>query len=132
MSYVFGTLPDSVYGTTATIVGDFSVDADTYNDVDSRLSKAMGPAWVRFAKTGDPNGPGLTSWPAFNEDKERYLEFGDSIAAKAALAQKTTRFPVRFHRQPAQPRGGNQQPLERRGPQKAEPNNRITDNGGGK
>jgi para-nitrobenzyl esterase len=92
VSYVFGTLPDSVYGTTATFVGDFSVDADTYSDVDSRLSKAMGPAWVRFAKTGDPNGPGLTSWPAFNEDKERYLEFGDSITAKTALHSKQLDF----------------------------------------
>jgi len=92
VSYVFGTLPDSVYGTTATMIGDFSVDADTYNDVVSRLSKAMGPAWVRFAKTGDPNGPGLTAWPAFNEDKERYLEFGDSIAAKATLHKKQLDF----------------------------------------
>jgi hypothetical protein len=39
------------------MTGDFSVDADTYNDVDKRLSKALSQAWVRFAKTGDPIGP---------------------------------------------------------------------------
>ena len=95
--YVFGVLPDSVYGTTATFIGDFSVDADTYNDVDARLSKAMGPAWVRFAKTGDPNGPGLTSWPAFTEGNENYLEFGDSIVAKTAMRKKQLDFLTDFN-----------------------------------
>jgi para-nitrobenzyl esterase len=96
VSYVFGTLPDSAYGTSATMIGDFSVDADTYNDVDKRLSKVMGQAWVRFAKTGDPNGPGLTSWPAFKEGNEAYLEFGDSIAAKTALHKKQLDFLTDF------------------------------------
>jgi len=96
VSYVFGTLPDSVYGTTATMLGDFSVDADTYTDVDARLAKAMGSAWVRFAKTGDPNGPGLASWPAFKEGSESYLEFGDSIAAKTALHKKQLDFLTDF------------------------------------
>jgi para-nitrobenzyl esterase len=90
--YVFATLPDSVYGTTASMVGDFSVDADSYNDQDTKLSKAMSSAWVRFAKTGDPNGPGLASWPVFTEQKESYLEFGDSIAAKTALRKKQLDF----------------------------------------
>ena len=94
--YVFGTLPDSVYGTAPTMLGDFSVDADTYNDVDAGLSKSMGPAWVRFAKTGDPNGPGLTPWPVFTENKESYLEFGDSIAAKTALRKQQLDFLTDF------------------------------------
>jgi para-nitrobenzyl esterase len=94
--YVFATLPDSVYGTTASLIGDFSVDADTYNDVDARLSKAMSPAWVRFAKTGDPNGPGLPSWPVFTEQKEAYLEFGDTIVAKTALHKKQLDFLTDF------------------------------------
>jgi para-nitrobenzyl esterase len=94
--YVFATLPDSLYGTTASLIGDFSVDADTYNDVDARLSKAMSPAWVRFAKTGDPNGPGLPSWPVFSEQKQAYLEFGDSIVAKTALHKKQLDFLTDF------------------------------------
>ena len=31
--------------------------------------------WVNFAKSGDPNGPGLPPWPAFTntESKVQYL-----------------------------------------------------------
>jgi para-nitrobenzyl esterase len=96
VSYVFGTLPDSVYGTTAIMIGDFSVDADTYNDEDTKLSKAMNGAWVRFAKTGDPNGPGLAAWPPFTTSKESYLEFGDRIVAGTALRKKQLDFLTDF------------------------------------
>lgn len=86
--YVFETLPDSAYGTVPTVFGDFSAQADSYNGQDAKLSKAMSAAWVRFAKTGDPNGPGLVTWPAFSDGKESYLEFGDEIQPKAALRKK--------------------------------------------
>ena len=82
--YVFATLPDAAYGTSPSMVGDFSVHPDDYTETDDRLSKAMSGAWVRFAKSGDPNGPGLPQWPAFRQG-EAYMEFGDQIAAKSAL-----------------------------------------------
>ena len=96
LPYVFGTLPDSAYGTEPSFFGDFSPDADSYNDVDARLSKAMMAAWVRFARTGDPNGPGLASWPRFSDGKESYLEFGDQIVAKTALRKKQLDFLTGF------------------------------------
>lgn len=73
--YVLGTLPDSVYGVIGSMVGDFSVDADTYNDDADRLSKAMSPAWVRFAKTGNPNGPGVTNLAAFCRRQRKLPDF---------------------------------------------------------
>jgi carboxylesterase type B len=60
------------------------VAPDTYNDQDDRLSHSMSAAWVRFASTGDPNGPGLAKWPSFREN-EAYLEFGDRVAPGSAL-----------------------------------------------
>lgn len=33
--------------------------------------------WTNFAKTGNPNGPGLPFWPAFDREGRAYLEFTD-------------------------------------------------------
>ena len=93
--YVFETLPDSVYGTQSSFLGDFSVNPDTYNEQDRKLSQAMSAAWVAFAKTGNPNGPGLVAWPPF-AGKESYMEFGDQIAAKESLRKKQIDFMSEF------------------------------------
>ena len=89
-------LPDSVYGTSPNLFGDFSVDADTYDELDARIPPAMSAAWVAFAKTGSPNGPGLASWPAFTAGHEGYMEFGDRIVAKEALRKKQLDFMSEF------------------------------------
>jgi para-nitrobenzyl esterase len=94
--YIWQTLPDSVYGTAASFLGDFSVNPDTYNEQDARLSKAMSAAWVAFAKTGSPNGPGLARWPAFSTGHESYMEFGDRIAAGESLRKREIDFMSEF------------------------------------
>jgi len=35
-----------------------------FDDTDRARAKAMSGAWVQFAMTGDPNGPGLPVWRA--------------------------------------------------------------------
>jgi len=85
VGYVFGTLPDSAMGTLMIpMLGDFSVASNSYDDQDGRLSQAMSAAWVAFAKTGDPNGPGVAKWPSFGQN-EAYLEFGDRIVPGNSL-----------------------------------------------
>lgn len=50
-----------------------------WTEIDRKLADAMSSYWVNFARTGNPNGEGLPSWPAFGTTAERGIEFGDSI-----------------------------------------------------
>ena len=40
----------------------------------------MSSYWTNFAKSGDPNGAGLTPWPAFNNTAHSVLYLVDPIA----------------------------------------------------
>lgn len=42
---------------------------------DLKLSDAISSYWVNFAKSGDPNGPGLPKWPAFAESNQQGMVF---------------------------------------------------------
>jgi para-nitrobenzyl esterase len=55
--YVFGTL------------------GPKYDATDRQVSAAMQDYWTNFAKTGDPNGNGLTRWPKFDPSARAYLDF---------------------------------------------------------
>ncbi|KAM8945986.1 fatty acyl-CoA hydrolase precursor, medium chain-like [Pelodytes ibericus] len=57
--------------------GPFLSDTTVFNgyatDDETILSKTMMKYWANFARTGDPNGPGMVTWPRYNE-KESYLQ----------------------------------------------------------
>ena len=52
---------------------------------DQELADTMSAAWVRFAATGDPNGGGLPTWPLYDSEQERFLEFGETVAAGSGV-----------------------------------------------
>ena len=46
---------------------------------DRKLAEEMSNYWVNFARSGDPNGPGLPSWPAFANAESKVEYLGDPI-----------------------------------------------------
>ncbi|HEX4001593.1 MAG TPA: carboxylesterase family protein [Candidatus Acidoferrales bacterium] len=62
VAYVFGNL------------GGPNRPAPTADDL--AISQEMQSYWINFATTGDPNGAGLPSWPAFTEGAPLVMRFG--------------------------------------------------------
>ena len=62
--YVFDHLDQSTWSWTA---------------ADRRLAEEMSNYWVNFARSGDPNGPGLPLWPAFANANSKVQYLGDPI-----------------------------------------------------
>ncbi|QUD89640.1 carboxylesterase/lipase family protein [Phenylobacterium montanum] len=42
---------------------------------DEAVARAANTYWANFAKTGDPNGPGLPEWPRYDPGKDKILDF---------------------------------------------------------
>jgi len=53
--------------------------------------------WVNFAKTGNPNGPGLVDWPAYTSATDINLEFSDAIQTNTRLFKKEADFISRMN-----------------------------------
>jgi para-nitrobenzyl esterase len=50
---------------------------------DRAISEAMATYWTNFAKHGDPNGPGVPAWPAFEDNRPAAMRFTDAPRAGA-------------------------------------------------
>jgi para-nitrobenzyl esterase len=46
---------------------------------DLEISEAMSTYWVNFAKTGDPNGEGVSAWPAFSASNPQVMYFKQTL-----------------------------------------------------
>ena len=71
IAYVFGTLD-------RTRIPPPRNELRPTNAVDKQISDVMQQYWTNFAKTGDPNGPGLPVWPKFDPTWRSYIQFTDA------------------------------------------------------
>ncbi|MEO1323598.1 MAG: carboxylesterase family protein [Pseudomonadota bacterium] len=55
---------------------------------DAALTEAMGLYWTNFAKTGDPNGAGLTEWPVYDPQSDLWMTFNPSIEVAANVRKE--------------------------------------------
>ena len=53
-----------------------------YTRLDRQVAHRMGAYWVNFVNTGNPNGPALPYWPAFNSAAPAVMEIGDRHAIR--------------------------------------------------
>jgi len=68
IEYVFGTLDSRV----ETVV----------RPEDRKVSNEMQTFWTNFARTGDPNGPGLPAWPVYGPTEWKTMQLGTAFVAK--------------------------------------------------
>lgn len=47
---------------------------EIWNDVDNKVSNLMHSYWVNFAKTGNPNGPGLPAWDSYDRERDNSMD----------------------------------------------------------
>ena len=70
IGYVFGNL--ELFGAKPT-------------EADQEFSDMMSTIWTQFAKTGNPNGPGLPEWHPYTSDNEAYVELGPNTGPGSEL-----------------------------------------------
>ncbi|MDP6675794.1 MAG: carboxylesterase family protein, partial [Gammaproteobacteria bacterium] len=58
-------------------------------DEDLAWGQTVQSYWLNFAKTGDPNGPGLPDWPRYEPASDQVMEFGVTFKPRQGLYKDT-------------------------------------------
>jgi para-nitrobenzyl esterase len=70
---------------------------EPWTDEDRKIGDAMSSYWANYARTGNPNGPGLAPWPAWDGKTEQVMELGDRFQAIPLADPAKVSFWKRFY-----------------------------------
>lgn len=86
------SIPGAIHGSEFFYVLDNLHIRDLpWTDDDRKIADISSSYWTNFAKTGDPNGPGLPRWAAYDSKEDQLMNIGDtarleSVPDKAGMA----------------------------------------------
>ena len=96
--YFFSYVPEKIRGVVPGVVHTGEIEFISNNvraghqiatigspiasDADQRMAARSSAFWVQFARTGNPNPPGQTEWPAYRANSGPVLELGEEIAIR--------------------------------------------------
>lgn len=63
-----------------------------YTKEEENLCRTMMSYWGNFARTGSPNGPGLTDWPQYDRQQQAYMELELTQTVKHKLRDDRVHF----------------------------------------
>jgi para-nitrobenzyl esterase len=63
-----------------------------WEPVDQKVSETVASYWVNFAKKGDPNGPGLPSWPAYDANGHTTMQLGARVGTMSVASPPNLEF----------------------------------------
>jgi para-nitrobenzyl esterase len=76
----------------AYVFGNLSAQYDNATAEDESVSDLMSAYWTNFAKSGDPNGEGLSEWPALAADDVRIMNFSGAPRAQPLAREDALMF----------------------------------------
>ena len=78
-------------GDLAYAFGNTQLVGIDWTEWDHEISRAMTQYWVNFARTGDPNGEDLATWPRYEAAADEWLEFGSDIKTTREVRKEQAR-----------------------------------------
>ena len=67
-----------------------------WTDTDRKIADIMSSYWANYIATGNPNGPGLPRWPAYDPASPTVMELGEHFAPIPAASPQKLDFWKRF------------------------------------